>query len=382
MITRLQACFDRRHAPVVVVTASHEEINEAAEAMRAGAFDCLFRPFSPSRLAKTIAAALEAKTRGKSARMRDPEIETGLHARSLRSNAPARERVIAASPQMRDLVARAATLAATEIPIVILGEVGTGKTLFAEAVHEASPRHDGPLTTLHGPTLTAEKLEDIAATVSAAGTLLIEEICEIETGLQARLLSHVEGWETGGLGPRLVATSRHDPVEAIRAGRLRPGLYYRLNVGSLKLPPLAGRGADIALIARSVLADYVRAEGRAITGFSEAALEALMAYDWPGNVRELLNVLRLTALTQNGPVITPAALPAELLEKRRTPSADPARPFAGSDLVGRSLAEIERLVIEAMIEAEGGSLPRAARVLGIAPSTLYRKREAWAARDD
>lgn len=380
----LKQSLDWHPAPVVVVIATHDEINTAAEAMRLGAFDCLFRPFSPGRLSKTIAAALEAAPGPQT--HRHPGAAAAGHGVVLPPtaiNAPPLEQVIAASDDMRSLVARANTLALSDAPIFITGAVGTGKSLFAEGIHAASPRGLRALATIDCPAVAPTGLPDARARYETAGTLVIDEVCELDPHAQALLLAMLESWSAGNTGPRLIATTRHDPARAIRDGRLRPELYYRLNVATLALPALTGRRDDIALIARTKLGDYARSEGRRITGFSEAALEILISKDWPGNTRELLNLLWLLALTQDGPVITPAALPNDLTAppvSDATASSAPAPELAS--LVGRPLAEIERRVIEATIRAEGGSLPRAARVLDVSPSTLYRKREAWFRDDD
>ena len=373
--------LDRHPAPVVVVIATHDEINTAAEAMRLGAFDCLFRPFSPGRLSKTIAAALEA---GPGAHpQRAPGTTPRGHGSVLAAvpvNAPPLEQVIAASPEMRSLVTRAGTLALSDAPVFITGAVGTGKSLFAEGIHAASRHAQQALVTIEGPAIEPGRLSDTQERYENAGTLVIDEICELDLQAQAQLLTMLDAWAARNRGPRLIATTRHDPRAAIRTGRLRPELFYRLHVAPLALPALAGRGSDIALIARTKLGEYARSEGRRITGFSKAALDILVSNDWPGNVRELLNLLWLLALTQDGPVITPAALPDDLDAEPADDLHAPA--IEGSSLVGKTMAEIERLVIEATIRAEGGSLPRAARVLDVSPSTLYRKREAWFRDDD
>lgn len=383
----LKSCLSKHDSPIIVVIASHDEINIAAEAMRAGAFDCLFRPFSPGRLSKTIAAAVEAapalaprpagaepvSNPGPAAIVTAPHID----------KTPTLERAIVASDDMRDLVARAKKIARAGAPVFITGEVGTGKSLFAEGIHTASPRAQERFETLDGPTQSTGHLDEKASRLDrggGGGTLVIDEICELETGAQARLLVLMEKWADRRTGPRLIATTRHDPHEAIRDGHLRPALYYRLNVSSLDIPPLRERPEDIELVARTKLIDYARAEGRRITGFSEEALDILLTHEWPGNVRELLNVLWALVFEQTGPTITPAMLP-RIITRPRNVNGTPVH-IDGERLVGRPLAEIERLVIEATIRSEGGSLPRAANVLGVSPSTLYRKREAWMKTQD
>ncbi len=381
----LRPCLSREPGPVVVVIATNNEIDVAAEAMRAGAFECLFRPFSPARLAKIIdqaVAALPAAAR----RVESHRVER------IAAPPPAAVpdtpgpivRVIAASGEMRALVDRANTLAASRAPVFITGDVGTGKTLFAESIHAASDVAPDRLRSINGPTLAGAGFNAEAPDIEGAATLVIEEVCELDPAVQAQLLSAIDAWEHQDAGPRLIATTRHDPAAAIRDGRLRPALFYRLNVATLALPPLAGRGDDIIRIARTKLGEYVRAERTTVTGFSDAALDLLALHDWPGNVRELLNLLWQLAVTHNAPLITPAGLPDEITSPPRQ-NPGPARPGPGGDatgLIGRPLAEIEREVIEATIRAEGGSLPRAARVLEVSPSTLYRKRAAWGAGDD
>jgi len=365
-------CLSRDPAAVVVVIASHDEINAAAEAMRAGAFDCLFLPFSPGRLTKTIDAASKAMPTLIPTRAAPPPPRAaGALARESGAS-----RVLAASRDLRALLARAHTLAASQAPVIVTGEVGTGKSLFAREIRATSPRARHPLVTLDAPTLTAEQLDEAGQIGAAEGTLVIEEFCELDGALQSRLLALIDGHVGKPDAPRIIATTRHDPRRAIDDGRLNAALYYRLNVATLALPPLRGRGEDITLIARTRLAEFTRAESRAINDFSVATLELLAAHDWPGNTRELVNLVWSLVITQNGPVIGPDALPFEIVDP--APARDTAAPASDdSSLVGLPLAEIERRVIEATIEAEGGSVPRAARVLDVSPSTLYRKREAW-----
>lgn len=366
----LHLCLGLQPAPVVVVIASHDEINAAAEAMRAGAFDCLFLPFSPGRLEKTIGAAMKAMAGFA------PVEETPPPTGKTGAAGGAEVAVLTASQPMRSILGRARTIAASQAPVIVTGEVGTGKSLFAKEIHATSPRAHKPLVTLDAPTLNADQLDAAILGEAAEGTLVIEEICELPTALQSRLLALIDGRIGKPDAPRIIATTRHDPLQAIRDGHLRPPLYYRLNVAALALPPLRGRKDDIALIARTRLAEFARDEGRAITGFTEAAMNLLQTYDWPGNVRELVNLVWSMVLTQTGPAVGADALPGEILDPdRHRPATTPGTEPTG--LVGLSLAEIERRVIEATIRAEDGSVPRAARVLDVSPSTIYRKREAW-----
>lgn len=407
-LANLRRCLEKQPAPVVVVIATNDQINAAAEAMRIGAFDCLFKPFSPARLGSTIKAALKTVPRPEApvavaggaagARAAWPGA-TGSVAEPGAQAAAGLAGLIAASPQMRAVTDRLAALAPSAVPMFVTGEVGTGKSLVARQIHDLSARAGHPFVRLDCAALSPGSIEEElfgpAGPVHAAagGTLFLDEICELDPKVQSRLLRLIESHATAGPAGeadiRLIATTRHDPRAAIRDGRLRAELYYRLHVAPLALPPLRARTGDAVLIARSKLRDYAEAEGRHFTGFSDAALEIIAAYPWPGNVRELLNLIWTIVLMHQGPLVTPDMLPAELSlagpavgpGTEGLPRAALAEGTGAEALVGLPLGEIERQVIEATIRAEGGSVPRAARVLGVSPSTLYRKREAWLRED-
>jgi len=407
-MTGLRRCLAAKPAPAVLVIAANDQINAAAEAMREGAFDCLFKPFSVSRLSKTIEAALSAlpdsMTRPASAGV--APIPTAFGGRTsfepdqrgattLEDGVGAAE-MIGVSSAMRLLAEQIAALAPSPAPVFVTGEVGVGKSLVARMLHDRSDRRDGPFVTVDCAALCLERAEqDLfgpggAASDARGGTLFLDEICELDPVLQPRLLRQIGALTDGtpGNGPelRIISTTRHAPHQAIRDGRLRADLFYRLHVGAIDLPPLRNRPDDITAIARSKLLEYGEAEGRNFTGFTDGALAQLAAYDWPGNVRELLNTIWSLVLMNPGPLVTPDLLPAHVAaphDDRPAPSARvdgaavAAAPAQIDHLLGKTLAESEREVIEATIRAEGGSVPRAARVLDVSPSTLYRKREAW-----
>jgi DNA-binding NtrC family response regulator len=400
-LASLKHCLAMRPAPVVVVVAANDQINAAAEAMRAGAFDCLFKPFSTARLGKTIEAALRTVPRLAEAGLvadNRPGVRAGAGgsvADPAEAAAARQAGLIGGSREMRAVVDKISAIAPAPAPVFVTGEVGTGKSLVAQLVHERSPRAGRPFVRLDCAGLDAARLEDElfgaggAAGSAEGGTLFLDEICEVGPAVQPRLLRLIEahaanGGGAGRSGLRLVAATRHDPRAAIREGRLRADLYYRLHVAPIHLPPLRSRPGDVAVIARVKLREFAEAEGRIFTGFSDGALELLTAYSWPGNVRELLNVLWTLVLMNPGPLITPDLLPPEITQggDGERPAPEPlAEPDGGDELVGHTLAEIERRVIEATIRNQGGSVPRAARVLDVSPSTLYRKREAWEKQD-
>ena len=194
---------------------------------------------------------------------------------------------------------------------------------------------------------------------------------------------------------RIVCATNRDPLAEVRAGRFREDLYYRLHVVPIHMPPLRGRPTDILDVARASLATFAAEEGKGFTSFDAETERLLRNHPWPGNVRQLLNVIRNVVVLHDGPFVTADMLPSEMLALVQEEEAAPRRvePLRGpwqaaapkeassesrvAALVGLSLAEVEREFIEATIGHCGGSIPRAAKVLGLSPSTVYRKLESW-----
>ncbi len=395
-ITRqIEQCLAAPNAPVVVVVASNDQINAAAEAMRAGAYDCLFRPFSNARLTKAIANAMKALPDRASLMaervLPSPSRKSQDLASGVKSAAREESGLLAVSPQMRNMLDQATTIARSEAPVFISGEIGTGKGELARYIHNHSPRSSAPWIEIDCATLTREQFErdvlgsDEAAARAAGGTLYFDEICEMKSDVQPLLLNLIDRGAQPGRVPvhRFVASTRHDPREAIREGRLRADLFYRLHVAPIAVPSLRERKGDITFIARTKLAQFSAAEGRRFTGIDDDAVALLEAHHWPGNVRELFNVLWTAVLLHDGPRLTAADLPSDILAPHHLGAGASAyMTYSGtssetSSLIGHTLAEIEQTIIEATIAAQGGSVPRAARVLDVSPSTIYRKREAW-----
>lgn len=372
-----------RPAPIVVVVASNDEINGAAEAMRLGAFDCLFRPFSPNRLTKTIedaigeipADVLKALAQAPPARTR--RAAAGARRASFPDFAAG---LVAGGPEIAALLATIESLARSDAPACITGEIGTGKGLIARRLHERSPHADAPYVTIACDQLTVENVRNTlgqALARAARGTLYLEEACNLAPEVQPLVVELLaEATPPGTARARLVTSSRFDLRAEMHAGRLRPELYYRLHVAALTIPPLRTRLDDIPLIVKAQLAELADTDDAATAGISAEAMQHLRSYDWPGNVSELLNVIWSAVAMHAAPIILPEHLPAEIAA---APTAMAATGGLGG-LVGRSLADIEQIVIEATIRAEGGSVLHAARVLDVAPSTLYRKRQAWSKR--
>lgn len=387
-----------------VVVAAAGQITEAARAMRAGAFECLFVPFTRTALTRLAETALRGLPPAQPAA---GGVTTPVAAAPGLDPAVAEQTgLIGHGPAMQGVLRLIASVARSNATVFIGGETGTGKALAARAIHLSSPRANGPFVAVDCGRLAAKTLdlrfhgggedgnEGILAE-AGGGSLFLDEICDLDPHVQVRFLRLIEEMvPEADLGERpaqgvqrIICSTARDPGEEIRAGRLRPDLYYRLCVAPIHMPPLRERIEDIGHIALAKLAQFSRSEGGAFAGISPEALGLLEAHSWPGNVRQLVNVIRRIVLSHRGETVEAHMLPEEFHTPAPPPvrvssaSPSPGRPFAGQ-FAGLTLAEIERMAIEAAIEAEAGSVPRAARVLDVAPSTLYRKREAWAKRDE
>ncbi|MEC7762593.1 MAG: sigma 54-interacting transcriptional regulator [Pseudomonadota bacterium] len=389
------------HDPGIVVVAQNEEINDAAEAMRAGADDCLFHPFSSARLTRTLRAILGAPDgtppfrfdvdqtpapmplRAPAPRAREPEPET----QSATSHG-----MIGQSPDMRRLFRKVDVAAKACDPVLIHGEVGTGKTRFAQAIHAGSDRADAPCITVNCATLDGGQfLENVFGRdepglleQAKGGTLIVDRLDELDRGIQGRLLPLVSrDPKERPHDVRMIVTLTRSPTQALAENRLREDLLYVLNVITFPLPPLRLRDGDMGRIMTAKITEISDALNRTAPSVDAEAMAVLSSYPWPGNLSELVSTLRGVLLTADD-VIGRRDLPQELVwhhvgnQKNPTKrSGDtPAVNGLGS-LVGKRLADVERAVIEATIAAEGGSVPRAAKVLDVSPSTIYRKREGW-----
>jgi len=384
-----------RPPPVVVMTA-HGSVGTAVEAMRAGASDFLVKPFAAERLTVTLANVLERAALRR-------EVET-LAAGASRTGFAG---FIGAAPAMQAVYRILENAAASRATVFVTGESGTGKELAAEAVHALSPRRAGPFIALNCAAMPKDLIESEifghvrgaftgavadrpgAARMADGGTLFLDEICEMDLALQGKLLRFVQ---TGTFVPvgatrpvstdvRFVCATNRDPLEEVRAGRFREDLFYRLHVVPVALPPLRERGEDVIRLAEAFLARSAAEEGKRFLRLAPDAAALLRAHRWPGNVRELENAIRTAVVLHDGEELTAALLPMSVHAGAAPPAPaapagrapDPARRI-------RPLAEVEREAIEEAIRLCGGNIPKAAAFLGVSPSTLYRKREAWERR--
>ncbi|MGE0715489.1 MAG: sigma-54-dependent transcriptional regulator [Alphaproteobacteria bacterium] len=379
---------------VIVITA-HGSINVAVEAMRHGAYDFLMKPFDPDRLKVTLRNALaHQKLLTMVETYRETFDRTGLGS------------LIGASLPMQQVYRIIESAAPSRATVFITGESGTGKELCAAAIHQLSPRRAGPYVALNCAAISRELIEseifghvkgsftgattdrDGAASRANGGTLFLDELCEMDLSLQSKLLRFLQTSsfvrvggnreETADL--RFVCATNRDPLAEVKAGRLREDLFYRLHVVPIHMPPLRERGDDVLLLANHFLTRFSDEERRHFRSFAADAEAALMAYDWPGNVRQLQNVVRNVVVLNDGEEVAPQMLPPPLNGPTRPAPATPLPVAAGQaiDMASiRPLAEVERETIERAIHICGGNIPRAAELLDISPSTIYRKRQRW-----
>lgn len=392
----------QRPAIQVIVMTAHGSINKAVEAMRAGAHEFLVKPFDEARLLGAISAfsPLRPPAPKRKAASALPDPVAVAHSNTA---------FIGSSPEMARIHQTIGSVARSMATVFITGESGTGKELCALAVHDRSPRSAGPFIALNCGAIPQDLLESEvfghmkgsftgaltdkpgAATAADGGTLFLDEICEMAPALQTKLLRFLQTSTVTPVGAtrprkvnvRIVCATNRDPVEAVRRGQFREDLFYRLFVVPIHMPPLRDRGEDVIEIAEAALDRFAKEESKHFQGLSPEVRQLFAALPWPGNVRQLLNVIRNIVVLHEGGEVSLDMLPASLhdsppapaaLDTAKTRASDPPRLDA---LIGRPLAEIERLVIEATLAEVAGSVPKAARILALSPSTLYRKIEGW-----
>ncbi|MGA2402528.1 MAG: sigma-54 dependent transcriptional regulator [Syntrophobacteraceae bacterium] len=365
----------------IVITA-YASIDTAVEAMRRGAFDYLPKPFTNDQVSVLVGKVYEVRT-----------LEQKVEALQERLKESVPEAVIESrSPAMQQAFALARQVADSEATILIRGESGTGKTILAHAIHSWSGRSAKPFGTVSCPSLSAELLEselfghakgsftgalrDYPGRMAACegGTLFLDEIGDLPLSIQAKLLrvlqekvyERVGDLETRKANVRVIAATNVDLESAIRTGRFREDLFYRLDVVEIVIPPLRNRRDDILPIAEALLAFFARQNHRRILGFSEEASEALKNYEWPGNVRELRNAIERAVLLCKEERVGIHHFPLKLKPMERQPGAgDPV-----------TMEELERTHIRRVL-ASSKSIEEACRILGMDSVTLWRKRKKY-----
>ena len=405
----LAAAVQKRPETNVIVMTGHPSVQSSIEALRAGAWDYLPKPFSATHLQVLIGRAAHAVIVGRETQELDQE---------LARHAGASDKVAAlgSSPAFRKVIQLARRVAPTDASVFLTGESGTGKELIAQFIHHHSRRHSRPLVAINCAALPETLLEsemfghrkgaftgaiaDKQGLLEAAngGTLFLDEIGEMPTSLQAKLLRVVQdgmvrrvGSETvdAVVNVRFIAATNRSPEEATASGALREDLYYRLRVVPIHVPPLRERKEDIPVLANQFLKAYWtrhRGATAALPVFSDEAIAALTAHPWRGNVRELENLVEhVVVLLEPGvtigapelPFDTPASAPpplADALDESVVAESDPVDQgfHAARD---RLMANFERRYLTWLVNRAGGNMSRAARIAGVDRTTLYRLME-------
>jgi nitrogen regulation protein NR(I) len=384
--------------PVIIITA-HGTVDSAVEAIKAGAFDYVTKPFEQAELSAVIAKATKAHD---------------IAQRSVRADAKARAAIIGESPQLHEVFKIIDKVADTPSTVLITGESGTGKELVASALHGASSRRDKPFIKINCAAIPHNLLESelfgyergafTGAVTSKpgrfeladGGTLFLDEIGEIPVEMQVKLLralqegefERVGGIKTTRVDVRLIAATNRDLQAEIEAGRFRKDLYYRLAVVPIVLPPLRERRGDIPMLAGHFVEKYNRKLNKKIEGIADDAMALLQGYNWPGNIRELENLIERVLLFADGPSITAKDLPEPVRQGSPSAPALSAAPLEAStsegglkDIVRMKAAELEKDLITKALEETGGNVTRAAKLLQISRKSLQTKMKEFGLRD-
>jgi two-component system repressor protein LuxO len=390
----------------VVIVTGQASVRLAVESMKEGALDFLTKPFSADRLRVTVRNALERrKLQSQVAAIQE---ETG------------RDRFcsfIGQSMAMHSIYRILQNAAASKATVFVTGESGTGKELCADALHRLSRRREKPFVAINCAAIPRDLLESEvfghakgaftgatadragAALQANGGTLFLDEICEMDLGLQAKMLRFLQTGTVQRVGEdkpravdvRIVCATNRDPQAEVAAGRFREDLFYRLNVIPIDLPPLRERDHDVLLIASHFLRQFSAEDGKKFTAFSPAVEAAFLAHSWPGNVRELQNTVRNIVVLNEGTTVEFEMLPRlfkTAAAKDATTAALaglPPAPMSASASASTSETTLEpldtvvRRTIERAIAQCDGNIPKAAAALQVSPSTIYRRLQAWQA---
>jgi DNA-binding NtrC family response regulator len=377
----------------VILMTAQASLRSAVSAVNEGAYYYLQKPFANDELLAICRRASEARQ----LRVENKRLKREIKKRTVSTEG----RPVGVASTFTDVLELAETVASTNSTVLISGESGTGKEVVARYIHGLSQRSEGPFLSINCGALPESLLEselfghvkgsftgavrdrDGLLVAAGGGTFFLDEIGEMSPATQVKLLRAIQEREVIPVGAteaipvdvRIMAATNKDLEEEIQKGAFRSDLYYRLNVIQLRLPPLRDRRGDIPLLALHFLEERAGREGVEVPSLHPETLETLSKYDWPGNVRELENALERAAVVTGGGAIGPEELPQRVRE------APPARLVSEETPPNPTMELVERAYILWVLEAEGGNKSRAAEVLGIDPSTLYRKLNRYGVGD-
>jgi two-component system response regulator HydG len=370
----------------VLVMTGHGSIDTAVAAMKAGAFDYLTKPVESEELGMVLAKALEHRSLLHEVERLREEVRGKYSV----------EGIVYSGPQMNRVLELVSKVAATEATVLIQGESGTGKELIARALHDKSARRNGAFVAINCGALPEGLLESelfghVRGSFTGAdrnkrglfeeasgGTLFLDEISETTPALQVKLLRALQEGEVRRVGDnhpikvtgRVVAATNKDLIKLVAEGKFREDLYYRLKVFPIDLPPLRDRAEDILPLAEHFLRKARKKLGGKAAKFSPGAADALRRYRWPGNVRELEHVVERVLIMASGAAVAVGDLPPEMLPGSGAVPAGKSKP-------AETLEDAEKRHIQRVLASCGGNQVAAAKVLGIARNTLWRKLKAW-----
>jgi two-component system response regulator HydG len=379
----LRVIKDVRPNALVIVVTGYATVATAVQAMRMGAFDYLSKPYGTEEIRAILERAME-------------DLRLSTEKRALRERLRSNHgfgSIVGRSTEMEKLYRIISKAAQSAHPVLIMGESGTGKELVARSIHQTGPSHDKPFIPVDCgslvPTLIESELfgyvkgaftgavraKEGLLSIAEGGTIFLDEVGELPIDLQAKLLRAIQEKEIRPVGStrripikvRILAATNRDLEQGVAEGTFRRDLYYRLNVLTLRIPPLRERKSDIPLLTEFFLERLARISG-IHRNISDEAMKLMVSYDWPGNVRELENCIERSAAMNSGPTLHVPDLPSPIQSAGHVPiGISPAGPSI------MPLADLERLAIVNAIQQLNGDKLQAARLLGIGKTTLYRK---------
>ena len=367
----------------IVILTAQGTVETAVEAIKEGAYDYLTKPIEPQRLKILLDKIVERH---------DTLREVKVLRKQLREQG-AFGQMVGSSAQMRKVYQTIEQAAPTSASVLIWGESGTGKELVAQTVHQLSPRNQLPFVPINCAAIPETLLEseifghekgaftgafdrrEGCFELADRGTLFLDEIAEMTPATQVKLLRVLQerrfrrlgGRNEQAVDVRVIAATNAVPADAVKSGKLREDLFYRLNVFAIELPPLRKRKEDLPLLIQSFLGEFNARNRKAVSALDPAAMRALEQYNWPGNVRELRNVIERAVILSSGEFVDPRQLPPLVTE-----SPDVAKPTL-SLTPGTTVEEAERRLILMTLEHTRDNKTRAAEILGISLKTLHNK---------
>jgi two-component system repressor protein LuxO len=392
----LNELSDATCEPSVVVMSAHGSVETAVTALKVGADDFLEKPFTADRLRTTVANILEKNRLTSLVNNYEQLSDRGEFHGFIGSSLP-----------MQGVYHMVESAAPSKATVFITGESGTGKEVLAAAIHSCSPRANKPFITLNCAAIPRELMESEifghvkgaftgaakdrqgAAQLADGGTLFLDEVCEMDLELQAKLLRFIQAETYRPVGSdnertvdvRIVCATNKNPLDQVNKGEFREDLYYRLHVIPIALPPLRERGQDVINIAKHFLNQYAQEENKQFKTISTAAEKLLGSYAWPGNIRQMQNTFRQVVVLNDGAELTVDMLPAEIGQAvvsvdDSTDVRHLAEEIDPGNCDNKGIAplwQIEQAHIERAISYCGDNVPKAAALLEVSPSTLYRR---------